>query len=81
MDDELSPNDPEFKRLDSGIVQMTVKLDMHDWRDLTMACYRRAGRLGSIPDAVHDDASWTGCVLAEICRGWMEFTDQIDEVP
>ena len=68
--DETWRND--FESLPTGGVKMHAVLDKHDFRDIRRAIIMRAQRPSGIPDAVHDDATWTGRVLAEICRGWME---------
>lgn len=64
--------DDDFEELPTGGVKFHAVLDAHDFRDIRKAILKRSKRLSGIPDAVHDDATYAGRVIAEICRGWMD---------
>lgn len=60
-----------------SLLELHLKLDHFDWEAIEEAMVRRLS-WGTMPDARHDDATMTGRLLAEICRGWMELHDQLD---
>lgn len=72
MNDSSNSINESFEELPTGGVKLHAILDYHDHRDILKAIAMRHNRIGGIPDAVHDDATYTGRVLAEICRGWMD---------
>lgn len=48
-----------------------LKIDELDYRAIQSAFAER--QRFAIPDACHDDANTAGRLVAEICRGWLEF--------
>lgn len=63
---------PEFRTLPTGAVEFRCVLDPHDARSISEAILQRIRNTPVLPDATHDDATFSGRVLAEVCRGWLE---------
>lgn len=62
-----------FTHLPTGAFEMTFKVDAADRFAIQKALALRNSQESGVPDAYHDDATYEGRLLAEICRGWFEF--------
>ena len=55
-----------------------LKVDELDFQAINNAISRRQG-WGIIPDTDEPDANLAGRLIAEICRGWLEYRDVTTE--
>lgn len=65
------------RRLRTGATEFRLVVDDLDANAIIEAVATRAGL--EIPPTTHDDANRIGRVLAEVCRGYLELLDMIDE--
>lgn len=59
-----------FELLRTGAYSIKAKIDKQDYKAICKAISIR--QRSSVPHAHHDDATNTGCLIAEVCRGWLD---------